>query len=144
MGNEFHAFCGVGIQTETLKDDSGIKVTSPYSGNPAERAGIKAGDIITAVMEHGGEWQPIQNNTDAVEKIRGMPGTDVTLRVQDISGQLREISITRQIIVPANVDRSTVVADPASCGMLIGENHAEPIAPLPVPTTGRGGAIERI
>lgn len=144
MADRFHAFCGIGIHTQPLEGDAGIVVTSPYSGNPAEAAGIKAGDIVTAVMEPGGAWQPVRNNNDAVTMIRGLPGTEVTLKVQDPSGQLREISITRQIIVPENIDLSTVVPDAKSCGLFLSEYTGEaPSLPAALPRISEEEAKER-
>jgi len=76
---------GVGIQPVTsdiaaslgLKDVRGILVNSAVPGGPAEKAGIKAGDVITAVNG------TTVNDTNVLRNMVAStaPGTDLTLTV---------------------------------------------------------------
>lgn len=69
-------FGGLGI--EVTVDNGLIKVISPLDGSPAAKAGVKAGDLIVKIDD-----TPVKDLslTDAVEKMRGKPGTDVFLTV---------------------------------------------------------------
>lgn len=90
-----------GIGAELGKDtNSNIVVISPLSGYPAEKAGLKAKDIIVAV---NGETTAGQTIDEAVGKIRGQAGTKVKLTV--VRGDQRlELEITREEIKVPSVD----------------------------------------
>ena len=87
-------FGGLGI--EVTQENGFIKVISPIDDTPAAKAGIKAGDIITAL--DGKTVQGISLN-DAVEKMRGAPNSKITLTVkrEGIDKPL-EIGLLREII----------------------------------------------
>lgn len=91
-------FEGIGARV-TVKDEQLVVVT-PIAGSPAEMAGIKTGDII---MEVNGE--PVSGLTleEAVLKIRGPRGTEVTLSaLHEGDAEPVEIKITRaEIEVPS-------------------------------------------
>jgi len=70
-------FGGVGIQIG-MKDNR-LTVIAPIDGTPAERAGVKAGDFIIKVNE---ETTKDMTLMDAVQKMRGVKGTKVTLTIQ--------------------------------------------------------------
>ena len=74
-------------------------IVAPFDGSPADRAGIKAGDII---MEVDGEDVTSLPLDAIVEKIRGEEGTAVVLTVlRPEDGESLEIEITRgEIVVP--------------------------------------------
>ena len=65
-----------GIGAEVGKKDGNIVVIAPLDGSPAQKAGIKSGDIIVKV---NGESTQDWSVEAAVEKIRGPKGTPVTL-----------------------------------------------------------------
>lgn len=69
-------FGGVGIEIGMEKGRP--IVISPIEGTPAFRAGIRAGDII---VEIDGEDTSNMTLMDVVRKIRGKPGTKVTLTI---------------------------------------------------------------
>jgi len=87
-------FGGLGI--EVTQDNGFIKVISPIDDTPASRAGVKAGDIITAL--DGKTVQGLSLN-DAVDKMRGSPNSKITLTVkrEGVDKPL-EISMLREII----------------------------------------------
>src|ERR1051326_865783 len=70
-------FGGLGI--EVGMEEGFVKVISPIEDTPAFRAGIKPGDLIVKLDE-----TPVKgmNLNDAVTKMRGEPGTRITLTIQ--------------------------------------------------------------
>ena len=68
----------VGIGVELVPEKSGLRVISPFDDSPAEKAGVKAGDMILEI-----DGRPIhQANLDRViGLIRGKPGTSVRLTI---------------------------------------------------------------
>lgn len=72
------AYEGIGIEVMQLPDRS-LRVISPIDGSPAQRAGLRAGDVITTIDD-----KPIDaDNADGASNgLRGPPGTTVKLGVQ--------------------------------------------------------------
>ena len=91
-------FGGVGI-TISLRDNI-LTVISPLSGTPAFRLGIRAGDRIRKI--DGKETKGLSLD-DAVSKLRGKIGTDVTISIErEGVPDLMDFTITRaEIIVHA-------------------------------------------
>jgi carboxyl-terminal processing protease len=87
-------FGGLGI--EVTQEGGYIKVISPIDDTPAMRAGVKAGDLITAI--DGQTVQGISLN-EAVEKMRGTPNTRIvlTIRREGLDKPL-ELTLTREVI----------------------------------------------
>ncbi|MFH1826816.1 MAG: S41 family peptidase [bacterium] len=92
-------FTGIGAQLG-LKD-SNIIIIAPLKDSPAIKAGIKPGDIIKAVDgESTDGWTLIQ----AVSKIRGKEGTEVTLTVSRNEKKDIKIKIIRAEIKVSSVE----------------------------------------
>ena len=86
-------FGGVGM--EVGREDEHITV-HPMAGAPAERAGIAPGDRLIEVDHRSLEGRTV---ADAVQDLRGEPGTDVHVRVQRQSvGEPLDFNITRGMI----------------------------------------------
>ncbi|HYJ30754.1 MAG TPA: S41 family peptidase [Allosphingosinicella sp.] len=89
-----------GLGLSVTMEDGAVKVIAPTRETPADRAGIKAGDFITHVdgrLFYGGTLD------EAVEAMRGAPGTSVRLTIVR-AGRDRpfDVTITRAIIdIPA-------------------------------------------
>ncbi len=83
-------FTGIGAEIEVR--DQQLRIVTPLEDSPAFKAGIMAGD---AVLEINGETTDDITVTEAVEKITGPEGTDVTLKVRHPNGEEAEITITR-------------------------------------------------
>ncbi|WP_353350206.1 S41 family peptidase [Oceaniserpentilla sp. 4NH20-0058] len=84
-------FGGLGI--EVSMEDGFIKVVSPIDDTPAQKAGIKAGDLILKLDE-----TPVKGLSlnQAVEKMRGEPGSPIVLTIlRDGGNQPLEITIER-------------------------------------------------
>lgn len=87
-------FGGLGIEI-TLQDGY-IRVVTPIDDTPAYRAGIKAGDIIARI---DGILVKDMSIMEAMEKMRGEPGTRITLQiVREGTAKQLDFSITRAII----------------------------------------------
>lgn len=88
------AFGGVGIVV-SLKDGF-LTVVAPMDDTPAFRAGVMSGDRIVKI---DGKMTGKVTLTDAVRKLRGEPGSKVTLSFSRPSnGQTRDIELTRENI----------------------------------------------
>lgn len=94
------SFGGVGIEV-TVDEKGGLIVVAPIVGTPAQKAGIMPGDKILAI---DGEKTEGMHFIEAVLKIRGEQGTQVTLRVlhegEDVP---QDYVITREEIDAASV-----------------------------------------
>jgi carboxyl-terminal processing protease len=90
------SFGGVGIQITSNRETKRLTVISPIVGTPAYKAGIKPGDEIEKI---NGESTQGMTQDDAVEKIQGPPGTQVTLTVRHRGSEKTEDkTLTRTII----------------------------------------------
>jgi carboxyl-terminal processing protease len=76
-----------------------LVVVAPLEGSPAEQAGIQSGDIVQAVDGESVVGLTIQ---DAVTRVRGPKGTDVTLTINR-DGEVFDLTITRDDIVIVEV-----------------------------------------
>jgi carboxyl-terminal processing protease len=89
-----------GLGLTVTMEDGAVKVIAATRGTPADRAGIKSGDFITHIdgrLFYGGTLD------DAVERMRGAPGTNVRITVVR-PGRERpfDVTITRAVIdIPA-------------------------------------------
>lgn len=87
-----------GIGAELNKEEQAIVIVSPIAGFPAEKAGLKSGDIISKINDESTFDTGI---SDAVKKIRGPKGTNVKLEVIR-DGRPLTFDITReQISIPS-------------------------------------------
>lgn len=87
-------FGGLGI--EVTMENGFVKVVSPIDDTPAQRAGIKTGDLIVRLDD-----QPVKGMSlnDAVKIMRGEPGSKILLTVvREGEEAPLKITITRDII----------------------------------------------
>lgn len=92
-------FGGLGI--EVGMEDGFVRVIAPIDDTPAQRAGIKAGDLIVKLGD-----QPVQGMdlNDAVKLMRGKPGSELLLTiVRDGEDKPLEITVVRDVIRVASV-----------------------------------------
>jgi carboxyl-terminal processing protease len=91
-------FSGIGLNvTETKR---GLRVARVFEDTPAEEAGLAVGDQIVAV--DGDSLAGVSSNA-AASRIKGKPGTEVTITVVDgQNGKRRTIDVERaQVRIPA-------------------------------------------
>ncbi len=87
-------FGGLGI--EVNMEDGFVKVVSPIDDTPAQRAGVKAGDLIIRLDDVSVKGMSLN---DAVKIMRGTPGTTIRLTiVREGVDQPIDIEIERAII----------------------------------------------
>ncbi len=87
-------FGGLGI--EVTMEDGFVKVVAPIDDTPAERAGVKAGDVIIRLDD-----TPVKGMTlnDAVKLMRGKPGSEIVLTIiRKGEEQPLKVTIVRDVI----------------------------------------------
>lgn len=97
-----------GIGAELGEDSEGnLQVIAPIEGAPASKAGLRAQDVITAINGTSTSGMSVD---EAVSKIRGKAGTEVTLQIVRDRTQPVTLKITRQNITVPSVE-SKVLAN---------------------------------
>lgn len=87
-------FEGIGAEMD-VKDDV-LTIVAPLEGTPAERAGLLAGDKILKI---DGETTANMAIDEAVHRIRGKKGTEVTLNIYHIGDEeAQDIVVKRDVI----------------------------------------------
>ena len=91
-------FGGLGI--EVGQENGYILVIAPIDDTPADRAGLRSGDLIVAI-----DNQPVRDMLpeDAANLMRGEPGTQVTLTVSRDALEPFDVEITREVIAVNSV-----------------------------------------
>jgi len=86
---------GIGIEVEMRKDKS-LTIVAPIDGSPAAKAGLRPGDVITAI-----DGKPVKgsNANNASLGLRGKPGSSVRLNIlrEGETGPL-EVLVMRELI----------------------------------------------
>jgi carboxyl-terminal processing protease len=101
------SFGGLGIEIDIRND--WLTVIAPIEGTPAHRAGIRGGDRIVKI--EGNSTRGI-SMTEAVQKLRGKKGTDVTITIQrEGESELLDYTITRDVIKIKSVPFATMIDD---------------------------------
>jgi carboxyl-terminal processing protease len=72
-----------------------LVVIAPLEGSPAERAGLQPGDFVLAADGSGFDGLTID---DALDRVRGPKGTEVTLTVRRDADTPFDLTITRDVI----------------------------------------------
>ncbi|MBU1234720.1 MAG: S41 family peptidase [Proteobacteria bacterium] len=88
------SFSGIGVEI-TVRDGI-LTVISPIEGTPADKAGLQAKDLIVKI---NGEVTKNMPSMDAIKKLRGPKGSEVTISIyRDGWQDLKEITLVRDII----------------------------------------------
>lgn len=108
-------YVGVGVQLE--EGEGAVSVLSPLAGSPAERAGVRPGDVVEAV----GGWDAGNASVEeVVARIKGPEGTSVGLDVgREVAGQ----TLIRSFVL----SRETIDA-PAASWALLGDGETAVVA----------------
>ena len=100
MENSNGNFDGVGIEVYSTQEGEVI-ISSVMAGQPAEKAGMMAGDVIIGV---DGEDMRGKVISDVAAKIRGKHGTEVTIQVlRRSTGETLEFTMERTTVVLESV-----------------------------------------
>jgi len=90
-----------GIGAEVKMKDGHVVIVAPLDGSPAQKAGLRPGEIILKV---DGRDTTGLSLIQVVKRISGPPGTQVTLTMLNPeSNRTREVTLTRASIVVKNV-----------------------------------------
>lgn len=100
-----------GLGIEVTQEEGWVKVVSPFDGSPADIAGIRTGDFITAV-----DGQSLLGLTlqEAVDIMRGPVGSEIVLTIaRDGEADAFDVSIIRDTItlraVHSRVEGNSIV-----------------------------------
>ena len=118
-------FGGIGVMVDLPQQGKDrLLVLLVYPNSPAERGGIRAHDAIVSV-----DGQPVvgAEGGAVVTRLRGQPGSKVTLGVRTPGQPEREVAVTRRVI-DASPDNTPLVS------RLIDGAHIAYIAPNPSDT----------
>ena len=97
-------FGGLGI--EVGMEDGFIKVISPIDDTPAQKVGLQSGDLVIRLDETPVKGMSL---TDAVTRMRGEPGTDITLTIiREGEERPLKVTITRDVIKVKSVRTQTL------------------------------------
>jgi len=118
-----NSFSGIGAELGQDKDKNLI-IVAPIKGFPAEKAGLKAQDIIATINDKSTTGLSID---EAVNKIRGEKGTKVTLKVVRNKSETLTFTITRADIQVPSVTTKVL---PGNVGYLQISNFAEDTSAL--------------
>ncbi|OGE31675.1 hypothetical protein A2631_00825 [Candidatus Daviesbacteria bacterium RIFCSPHIGHO2_01_FULL_44_29] len=95
------SFEGVGLQLGFNKEKR-LAVIAPLSGTPADKAGIKPGDLILKINTTDSINMSLP---DAVNMIRGVKGSQVDLEIyHDGDDKTRVVTLTRDTIIVKSVE----------------------------------------
>lgn len=94
-------FQGVGMEVG-IKDGT-LTVVAPLKGTPAERAGLRSGDLIIAIDDTSTDGM---STDQAVKLIRGEKGTTVTFTIFR-DGESSKISVVRDTITVPTIETAT-------------------------------------
>jgi carboxyl-terminal processing protease len=101
------SFGGLGIEIDIRND--WLTVIAPIEGTPAQRAGIRGGDKVVRI--DGKSTRGITMN-EAIEKLRGPKGTNVTIGIQrEGEPELLDYTITRDVIKIKSVPYAGMLDD---------------------------------
>ncbi len=116
----------VGIGVTVLEMEGKIVVSQPIPGSPADKAGIKSGDIIVTANGVNLNGMPLES---AVEYIRGKEGTTVNVEVLR-SGMVEPItfSIVRESVVSPSVDYELIEREDKKIGKITIYSFTENVA----------------
>lgn len=87
-----NSYVGIGVTVDSVSREEGLLVQSVTRDGPADKAGVLAGDVITAVdgVSIAGEGRET-----ASDRIRGEEGTKVALTLLGEDGASRDVTCTR-------------------------------------------------
>lgn len=98
-----------GLGMEVGLEDGFVKVIAPIDDTPAQRAGIKAGDLIIKLDD-----KPVKGMglTDAVEMMRGEPGSKIVLTImREGEREPFEKELTRAVVKVKSVRQRLLAKD---------------------------------
>ncbi len=118
-------FTGIGVEVDpgspTPNLRRGLMIAHVFDSSPAAGAGLKSGEVIVAV--NGRKLQGLTTDA-ATALIKGLPGTDVSLQIEQPpaphqhQGTMRTLKITRAVISEPVVASTTKVVHGIKLGVV--------------------------
>ena len=101
------AYGGLGMVIGIRQDR--LTIISPFKDTPAYEAGVQSGDIISLIEEEPTATMTVD---EAVERLRGEPGTQVTITLlREGESEPLEVTITRDVIRFRSVESKVLNED---------------------------------
>lgn len=83
-----------------------LTVVTPFKGSPAALAGLQSGDVISHIE---GESTAVMTLNEAVDQLRGEPGTPVSITVvRQSDNRPAEVTVTREVIRIPSVEQDII------------------------------------
>lgn len=86
-------FTGIGASIDI--HENRLRIVAPMDNSPAWKSGVMPGDIV---LEINGKDTLGIDIFEAMRQLKGKAGTDVTIKVQHRTGEIQDITITRDTI----------------------------------------------
>ena len=128
----------LGVQIERARGRDGVRVTEVSPGGPAEKAGVKSGDVITSVA--GADLNSGDSSEETMmAKLRELePGAPVKVRLQR-DGKNRDVEITpmpapritQRFALERRPGEPLPIAVPSGRGLFVAPSMAPDIRPFP-------------
>lgn len=119
-------YCGIGCLVQQNVKTMLISIVRPFKDSPAEKAGIRAGDIVYKV---DGEDVSGQDINLVVSKMKGEAGTKVTITVyRESTGQYLDMDVTRDFVEVDTVTSEHLEEDGHRLGLITVTEFDEPTA----------------
>ena len=93
------SFVGIGVYIGVNSENDKITIISPREGSPAQKSGIKSGDVVVKVNGKSIESKTVD---EVIKQIKGKENTTVNLTVER-DGKEIDFDITRKTIVTKSV-----------------------------------------
>jgi len=90
------------------EESSCVRVISPIEGTPAHRSGILPGDLIIEIEE---ESTIDMTADEVIDKLRGLPGTEVKIKILRGADIEFDVVLTREIIEVPTVKKAIIPPD---------------------------------
>jgi carboxyl-terminal processing protease len=89
------SFAGIGVEINSKSAHGGLEIVRVFDSSPAQRAGLRMGDMIVAVNGRSLRGVPVGTSTAL---IKGPPGTGVRLTIVRRGSARRTVTVTRATI----------------------------------------------
>jgi carboxyl-terminal processing protease len=98
-------FGGIGVEVDFRSDE--VVVIAALEGSPAERAGIRAGDVIVAIDKLSVRGKSAD---DLVQRMRGRAGTSVQIGIRrNGEEKIQNFTLERQVITVSSVSSQMLI-----------------------------------
>ena len=98
-------FGGIGVEIGIR--DGVLTVITPMEGTPAAESGIESGDKVVKI---NGDITRDITLDEAVRKLRGLPGSEVSITVMRDNGEMMDVTLKRTIIKLQSVKESKMIS----------------------------------